>query len=280
MSLQEDQPGDQVSEDLYIDDSGHTSIETRWGDYVITSEEIIGLEHYSMSDTTVSLSPNMTKSVKLYIEFNYKHPDSTLNSISEIREDIEFITNESYDVVIPSYYASVAETILEFVETIPNRGQFFIDTSYTPTEMTEAYLSAASELVSVITETMRSKRNVDLFVACEDMPATEIYWDSDELPGTFLSPFGENRIDKSKLRDDIITRHRDMNDFINEKKQAVNETSPVSEMHQNVTKVMQIDTQSEAIEVAHTIAVSIMLDAIEESFDHEEIMNRLSQTVF
>ena len=280
MSLQEDQLGDQVSKNLYIDDSGHTSIETRWGDYVITSEEIIGLEHYSMSDTTVSLSPNMAKSVKLYIEFNYKHPDSTLNSISEIREDIEFITNESYDVVIPSYYASVAETILEFVETIPNRGQFFIDTSYTPTEMTEAYLSAASELVSVITETMRSKRNVDLFVACEDMPATEIDWDSDELPRTFLSPFGENQIDKSKLRDDIRTRHRDMDDFINEKKQAVNETSPVSEMHQNVTKVMQIDTQSEAIEVAHTIAVAIMLDAIEESFDHEEIMDRLSQTVF
>jgi len=280
MRLKEHQLGDQVSEELYIDDSGHMSIEVEWGEYEITSEEINDLEHYSLSDTTVSLSPNMTTSVELQIEFNYEHPDSTVESISEIREDINFIKNESYDVVIPSYYASVAETILEFVETVGNRGLFFIDSEFSPKEITEAYLSAASELVSVTTETMRSKRNVDLFVACEDMPVTEVNWVSDNFSETFLNPFGENQIDKSKLRDDMITRHRDMNDFINEKKQSFNEISPVSEMHQNLTKVMQIDTQSEAVEIAHIITVGIMLDAIEESFNHDAITDRLSQTVF
>jgi hypothetical protein len=215
------------------------------------------------------------ETVSLEASFIWELSRTQRDRIRKIREDLRDVTAKSgVDVVIPEYYASVVETVLDAVETFPQQGHHFAEVDAHPNEITDATLDAAGDAVATISEVMSTKRNLDLFTACSDMASANVRWDGSFETGTLV---GRLQGDPMAARRAFAEQADSVSERIDDERGSLSEIAPAQEMLERV----DIDDSKGGVGSIVSIHVAILLlDAIDELFDHRELRERLSRTVF
>lgn len=229
------------------------------------------------SKKRVTVGEGQTAKAEVNTRFTWTLSTDQRSRIDRIRRDVDALSNDSRrDTTIPQYYGSVVESMLDAVEALPSSGHQFVTTSMDPDTTADATLDAAERTVEAINDAMTTKRNVDLFAACTDMPNREITWS-----GEFEIVELLDRLDSEPAaqRNEVKERYESVADLIESRRGGVSEIGPAKEMHQRAWEmVRETNRGDEATVTAYTAL--LMLDAIEELFEHDALHERLSRTVF
>ena len=230
---------------------------------------------YRSSEVTFEVTEGDRTEIEMDAAFTWELSQAHRDRISQIRRDMEQITGKSgIDLAIPNYYASVIETVLDAVEAFPEQGDQFVSVEAHPDEITDAALDAADAAVDTVADAMSTKRNRDLFTACADMPDAAVRWQ-----GSFDLPALVERLDGDQMavRRSYAARADSVSERIDSERGTVSETAPARSMLDEV----EIESRGDHVEEVVATHVAIMLlDAVDELFDHPELTERLSRTVF
>ncbi|MCL9815164.1 hypothetical protein [Natranaeroarchaeum aerophilus] len=234
-------------------------------------------DRFEGSEKRVTVRDGQTTKVEVNTRFTWTLSTDQRSRIDRIRRDVDALSDDSRrDTTIPQYYGSIVESMLDAVETLPSSGHQFVATSVDPDTVADATLDAADRTVEAINDAMTTKRNVDLFAACTDMPNREITWSGEFEIAELL-----DRLDSEPAaqRNEVKERYESVADLIESRRGGVSEIGPAKEMHQRAWEmVRETNRGDEAIVTAYTAL--LMLDAIEELFEHDALHERLSRTVF
>lgn len=233
------------------------------------------IDHLFETAETRAVVEQPAETVTVEARFTWDLSTAQRNRIERIREDLRNVTARSgIDVVLPQYYVSVVESVLEGVESFPEQGHHFAEIDADPDTVADATLDAAAEATETIAEAMSTKRNMDLFTACSDMADAHVRWS-----GTFdIETLAERlNADPIAARRAFAARADEVSERIDTERGSLSEIAPAREMFKRVG----IDGSGGGVEGVVSIHVSILLlDAIEELFEHQELTERLSRTVF
>ncbi|SDR44140.1 COG1361 family protein [Natronobacterium texcoconense] len=202
--------------------------------------------------------------------------------IDRIRQDLESLTVHSgRDTAIPAYYASVVESMLEAVESIPDSGHLFVDSDVDvdPDVLANAILETAARTTDAINDAMTTKRTIDLFAACADMPDPGVRWRGEYELEELFELFERLEAEPKEQRRELKERYNAVGERIEDARQDVSETAPAREMHQRAWELFD-DTDREREAVVALYASLVVFDAVERLFEHDALRERLSRTVF
>jgi hypothetical protein len=233
------------------------------------------LEHLFETRDDRAVVDQPAETVTLEASFTWSLSAPQRDRIDRIRTELRDVTAKSgVDVAIPQYYASVVETVLDAVESFPERGHYFAEIDADPDTVADATLDAAAEATETISEAMSTKRNLDLFTACSDMSAANVRWTGDFHMKTLIERLNE---DPMAARRAFAARADEVADRIDAERGSLSEIAPAREMLERV----DIDGSGRGADGIVSVHVAILLlDAIEELFEHRELTERLSRTVF
>jgi hypothetical protein len=270
-----------VSEEtVRTDNSGKVTVEKMVGDYTIKHKNASSGGYYTTNQISTKLRYNDRAAVTLNVEFEYQLSESCQNKITALREEIDSLTDANYDTSIQNYFTSVPEAFLTTVESIPSHGELFFENELSPEETAMAILDANEELLKEISEAMSTKRNIDLFTACEDMANREVSWSHPNLLESVVSYVTEKAgKPEREMKKDVKQNYERVEEVISDERQTVNEISPVEETHDRVIQLLG-SGEKENERVVSAFVTQRMLDAIEEFFEHEALRKRLDRTVF
>jgi len=230
---------------------------------------------YRSSEVTFEVTEHDRTEVTIDAAFTWELSPAQRDRIDQIRRELDQIVGKSgIDLAIPNYYASVIETVLDAVEAFPEQGEQFVSVEAHPDEITDATLAAAGTAVDTVADTMSTKRNRDLFTACADMPDATVRW-----RGSFDLPTLVDRLEEDQMgvRRRYAARADSVSERIDSERGVVSEVAPARSMLEEVG----IESRSDHVdEVVATHVAIMLLDAVDELFDHPELTERLSRTVF
>ena len=230
--------------------------------------------YFRTSDAQASVRQT-GETVTLEARFTWNLSGGQRDRIRQIRSDIDNVSSKSgIDTAIPQYYASVVETVLDAVESFPEQGHHFAELDAHPDEVTEATLDAAADTVGTISEAMSTKRNLDLFTACADMTDVSVRWE-----GMFDIALLIDRLqdDPMAARQSFAERADQVSQRIDTERSDLSEIAPAREL----LKRIETDDSKRTVDGVVSIHVAILLlDAIEDLFEHRKLRERLSRTVF
>ncbi|MHC3438633.1 peptidase associated/transthyretin-like domain-containing protein [Natrialbaceae archaeon A-gly3] len=264
-SLRTDRNGNATADGLLI------------GDYRVEVPNPDG-ELFEDVRTSVTVREGRATAAEIDARFCWSLSTAQREQIERIRRDVQSLAeNPGRDTTIPQYYGSVVSAVLDTVEALPNSGHLFIDTEAHPDEVADALIAAASSTVDAITDAMTTKRNVDLFAACADMHETRTQWDGEcDLEDVL------DRIDSAGStadRTELKQRYEAVSEQIERQRRDVSEIAPAQEMLQQTWEVANNAGRGpDAIATAYVAL--LLLDAVEQLFDHDALQERLSRTVF
>lgn len=277
------QPNDQYLEHLY----GASTTVTTGADGTANADVLIGqyraeidlsnhpTDLFEMDTETFTITEARETEVTLDATFTWDLSQSQRDRIREIRDDIAGLTAKSgIDTAIPNYYASVVETVLDAVEAFPENGHHFAEIEAHPDEIVTATLDGAEEMADMISDAMSTKRNRDLFSACSDMDAVDVRWDGTFDFNTLVGRLNE---DSTDLRRTFAQRADSVSDRIDAERGDLSEIAPARDMLDNVNIP---DAGEQADRIVRTHIALLALDSVDELFDHPELTERLSRTVF
>ncbi|WP_222913998.1 hypothetical protein [Natrinema sp. SYSU A 869] len=209
--------------------------------------------------------------------FTWSLSSSQRDRIDRLRRKVRTLSDHSgRDTTIPQYYGSVVVAILETVESLPEDGHHFAHSEATPDAVADALLAAAAKAIDAINDAMTTKRNVDLFAACADMPDPGVDWDGDCDLETVLEWLESDAITQ---RNELKDRYETVTGQVETERKSVSEAAPAEEMLRHAW-----DLGSDAgrgPEAIVTIYVSLLLlEAVADVFEHDALCDRLSRTVF
>lgn len=230
--------------------------------------------HFETSEAQASVG-RRGETVTLDARFTWDLSDGQRERIRRIRSDLDDVTSKSgIDIAIPQYYASVVNSVLDAVESFPQEGHHFAELEVHPDEVADATIEAAADTVTTISDAMSTKRNLDLFTACSDMAAASVQWNGTFDTGTLAD----------RLRDDPMTARRSFAERADRVSQRIDsergDLSEVAPTRELLERVEINDTKGDVDGVVSIHVAILVLDAIEELFDHRELRERLSRTVF
>lgn len=207
--------------------------------------------------------------------FDWHLSESHHDRIRRLREEIQGVTAKSgIDTAIQRYYASVINQVLDEIEQFPEQGHYFVRVDSHPDEITDATLEAVANAVETISEAMSTKRNLDLFTACSDMVDANTQWQ-----GTFDMETFANRLQAGPVaaRRTFAEQVDDVSARIDSERGSLSEIAPAQEMLERI----EINDSGKRINNIASIHLAILLlSAVEELFEHRELRERLSRTVF
>ncbi|WP_152024128.1 hypothetical protein [Natronomonas moolapensis] len=207
--------------------------------------------------------------------FDWHLSESHHDRIRRLREEIQGVTAKSgIDTAIQRYYASVINQVLDEIEQFPKQGHYFVRVDSHPDEVTDATLEAVANAVETISEAMSTKRNLDLFTACSDMVDANTQWQ-----GTFDMETFANRLQAGPVaaRRTFAEQVDDVSARIDSERGSLSEIAPAQEMLERI----EISDSGKRINNIASIHLAILLlSAVEELFEHRELRERLSRTVF
>jgi len=267
-------------ETVSTDDSGSVTVDKLIGNYTVTHKNTSTQQYYSVQTQSIQVRYKDWTKVNLNFEFGYALSQSHRDTILRLREDIDSLSDSTYDTAIQTYFGSVIEEGLQAVESIPNHGELFFETDHSPDEAARALLNASSECLGILQGAMSTKRNIDLFTACGDMQDRNISWSHPNLLESFLNYKTELSGEASReMKKDVKQQYDSVDDLISDERKEVSEISPIEVMHDRIIDLLGTgETNTEKIAAAHM--TQQMLDAIEEFFGHEALCDRLNRTVF
>ncbi|WP_144922420.1 hypothetical protein [Halorubrum salsamenti] len=232
---------------------------------------------YEDAETTVTVSETGTARADIDARFTWRLDDEHRNRIDRIRSDVRSLSDGGgRDGTIPRYYASVVESMLDAAESVPDAGHEFVGREVGPDEAVDGILEAADRTTDAVSEAMTTKRNVDLFAACADMPGADVRWGGSFELAELLDRL---EADSSVRRREVKQRYEAVDGLIEDRRGELSEIAPAREMQQRAWELTrEADRGPEAVAIGYTSL--LLLDAVEELFEHDALRERLTRTVF
>lgn len=227
--------------------------------------------------TVLTVREDRSTKVEVDARFTWSLSSSHRDRIDQLRREIRSLSDHSgRDTTIPRYYGSVVTAILETVESLPDAGHHFAHSEAEPDAVADALLSAAEAAIDAINDAMTTKRNVDLFAACADMPDPGVGWDGDCDLETVLEWLES---DAMTQRNTLKDRYENVTAQVETERESVSEAAPAEEMLRRAWELgSDAGRGDEAIVTIYTAL--LLLDAVEAVFEHDPLRDRLSRTVF
>ena len=270
-----------TSKDWKTDEDGEISGSPIIGAYSVELPQPDGRSYFEGDTAEFRLEEGETTTVDLDASFTWTIADHEYR-ISRLRTEISQLSEYSgRDGAVPAYYGSVVEATLDAAaDDLPASGHRFFETGVDPEPVANAMLLSAAEAVEAITAAMTTKRNIDLFAACSDLADPAVSWtghyDIDEL---FEWLEGDLEARRDEIRRRFDRRTDEVKSAIERRRQDYSELEPVRAMLDRVETLVSTDRDDISVIVTTYTALQL-LDAIESLFDHDELCERLSRTVF
>ena len=247
------------------------------GQYRVESALADNTGVFAGRETVVQVRESGTATAEVDVQFTWQLGPRQRDRIDRIRSDARSIADSGgRDGAIPQYYVSVIDAILDTAESIPNAGHEFVNRDIRPDATVEALLEAAERTTDAISEAMTTKRNVDLFAACSDMPDPKVRWD-----GTFELTELLDRLESESgaQRREVKQRYEAVDALIENRRSELSEVAPAREMQQRAWELTRAaDRGPDAVAIGYTSL--LLLDAVEQLFEHDALRERLTRTVF
>ena len=232
---------------------------------------------YEDVETTVTVNETGSARAEIDARFTWRLDDEHRDRIDRLRRDVRSLSDGGgRDGAIPRYYASVVESMLGVAERVPDAGHEFVDREVDPSEAVDGTLEAAERATDAISEAMTTKRNVDLFAACADMPDANVRWSGSFELGELLDRLEAG---SGAQRREVKQRYETVDGLIEDRRGELSEIAPAREMQQRAWQLTRdADRGPEAVAIGYTSL--LLLDAVEDLFEHDALRERLTRTVF
>ena len=235
-------------------------------------------QYFQTDEQTVDIKNRQKSRIDLSVPFTWS-TDQHQRRIDDLRSDVQELSSQTHrDVAVPEYFGTVMLSALDAVEQISDQGHLFSEYDRDPDDVADALLTAIDELTHVIDDAMSTKRNVDLFSACSNLPEASVQWNE-----SFSLPELLDRSNQSLAtsRSSFAEELEDTSERIQSERQELTELSPVKELHSRVSDNAPSSHGDNDLEAVATLYLSeLLLDAIQQAFDEPDIRKRLDQTVF
>lgn len=197
--------------------------------------------------------------------------------IDRLRQRVRQLSDHAgRDTTIPRYYGSVVEAMLEAIERLPEAGHHFAHGETDPDAVADSLLAAAAKSIDAINDAMTTKRNVDLFAACADMPDPGLEWDGEcDLASVIERLESDVMTQRNALKD----RYEDVTDRVETERGTVSEAAPAEEMVRHAWELGSDAGRGEEA-IATIYAALLLLEAVDGLFERDALRERLSRTVF
>ncbi|MBX0325234.1 carboxypeptidase-like regulatory domain-containing protein [Halomicroarcula sp. F13] len=249
------------------------------GEYTIKPDLNSRPSQFSAGRTTVRVCDGETSRKQVAVQFDYDLSSTARERIRSLRGRADDIgTASRRDGAIQAYYASVLEASLDTVERIPESGYTLLTADIDPDEVVSALLDATEAATETVDDVMTSKRNVDLFSACSDLPSVTVSWrgqiDVDRVAALSEQDIGQQR-------GEVLDSLEAVDERISAAVSDVAEVSPAREMWEAVRTMVRDNTGATQVESAALITVAeALLDAIDGLFDDDRLRARMERTVY
>ncbi|MFC4540390.1 hypothetical protein ACFO5R_00370 [Halosolutus amylolyticus] len=209
--------------------------------------------------------------------FTWSLSSAQRSQIDRLRQRIRSLSDHAgRDTTIPRYYGTVVTGMLEAVESLPEAGHLFADGKTDPDVVADALLAAATDSIDAINDAMTTKRNVDLFAACADMPDATVEWDGECDLETLLERLASDAMTQRNVLKD---RYETVTNRVEAERGSVSEAAPAEEMLRHAWDLgNDVGRGDDAIVTIH--AALLLLDAVDGVFKRDSLRDRLSRTVF
>lgn len=246
------------------------------GEYEVTAHPQPQSVDTTAAVERVTVDDGDTVEVELPIGISYTMSTAQRERMEEIGDRIEGLASASNrDVAIPRYYGTVLTSVLDVVEDVESAPERTVETGVSPDATVEALLGATEVGIKAVDGAMSERRNVKLFGACESMPAASVDWTGAAALDAFLDRVNEGGDhERRALRD----RLRAADDVLDRQWGEVNEIAPARKLHDRIGELAREtgDVDDELAVVAQTYVGICLLDAVEEIFDHDALVDRLN----
>ncbi|MGQ3413025.1 hypothetical protein ACT4ML_12275 [Natrinema sp. LN54] len=237
-----------------------------------------GRDHlFDGGKTVLTVREDRSTKVEVDARFTWSLSASHRDRIDQLRREVRALSDHSgRDTTIPRYYGSVVTAILEAVESLPDAGHHFAHSEAEPDAVADALLAAAEAAIDAINDAMTTKRNVDLFAACADMPDPGVGWEGDCDLETVLEWLESDAMSR---RNTLKDRYENVTAQVETQRESVSEAAPAEEMLRRAWELgSDAGRGDEAIVTIYTAL--LLLDAVEAVFERDPLRDRLSRTVF
>lgn len=210
--------------------------------------------------------------------FTFELSPARQERIDELHRDISELTPSNRDGAIPYYYASVLSEMLSAIGRFEDSGVVFLRYNVDPNAVVDALLDAVDHAIGYTRRAMTNKQNVDLFTACQGLRETRTKWTGDVRVDELVAFTAD---EKANHRREMIDRLEEINDLLGEKRDQVSTVTPARAQYEQVREHATGRRDTSPIEQrAHFFVGLKQLDAVEELFEHPELVDRLEETVF
>jgi len=264
---------------LQTDRNGTATTDLLVGEYVVDLDlPAAQTSQFRTNTSRVTIEQGSRARVAVGATFEYTLPSAARQRLSDVRADVDGLSDRAgRDVAFPRYYGSVVESLLDVVETLPDQGHRFVDLDESPDAVADAILDVAADVVPRVNTAMTTKRNVDVFAACADMPDANVEWRGE-------SASFDAFVDRLEGPDDAETTRRieETKERIDRERGQLTEVEPATEVWELSRELFQ-EARREGDDVqraAKTVLVTALLDAVEETFEQDRLRERMKQTVF
>ena len=267
------------TETLQTDRDGAASTNLVVGEYVVDLDlPAAQTSKFRTNTSRVTIEQGNRARVSVGATFEYTLPSATRQRLSDVRADVDGLSDRAgRDVAFPRYYGSVVQSLLDVVETLPDQGHRFVDLDASPDAIADAILDVAAAVVPRVNTAMTTKRNVDVFAACADMPDANVEWRGG-------SASFEAIVERLAGPDDgaVTRRIEETKERIDRERGQLTEVEPATEIWELARDLFQEARREEddVRRAAKTVLVTALLDAVEETFDRDRLRERMKQTVF
>lgn len=235
-------------------------------------------DEFGATETTVEVRGNDCVAKTLRSVFEFELTPEQRERVTRLRRSAaDLDVRESLDGGIHRYYASVLTGLLDNVEQLPDQGYRFVGVDASPEALVDALLDAIERVQEKIEAALSTSRNADLFIACADLPAAHVTYDGAGLSDLFET-LGDSWADQQRRLADQLSS---VDDRISAEQNELTVVSPARDPWERIREFIQTSRPADRTEAAAVAFVaSVLLDAIDGVFEHDQLRKRFQQTVF
>ena len=246
------------------------------GEYEISADPQVESVDTTAATESVTVVDDETTEVTLSVGVSYSLDGAQRERLAALRERIGALADHpGRDTAIPQYYGTVLLSILDMVEEVDSAPARAVEPGVSPDAVVGAVLDATDAGVDAVADAMSDRRVVSLFTACEPMSPVQVAWGTDPAVGAFLDRV---RLGGTRRRQTLHDRLEETDDFLTRRWSEVNDDAPVRKLYDRLGEFAREtdDLDDELVVVARTVVGVCLLDAIEELFDHDALVERLN----
>lgn len=258
-------------------DRGGDAVGLPAGEYTLVGS--VDAEPFEDVRSRVTVPEDDTATVSLDVPFVFELSATQRESLEALRREADdLLPGGRLDSAVHGYYASVARSLGDAAERVPESGVRFAETGVDPAPVVDAMLAAGRGCVEGVDNAMNTKHNVDLFSACADMREVSEEWRADyDLDDLFELAAADRVSQRAELKSRLSEAESTVEDHRGE----VNVISPASDVLEEL-QAYEGDTREsdEVRNAAFVFAVAGFVDAVTELFEHPRLLDRLNRTMY